>query len=325
MGLRFSFRPDSGLPWKRLILPTRKVGELPKPSSGKASIRTFITLMTLANRKLLWIGDLKNTAEFYHVATVIQKDTELWHLPTVDAALHAATSSTPEPLVICLSETHPGQIQDAEVLKLTRRWPLSKIVVVGSCLADGQRRSGPSLRGVLQVPWHDLPSRIITWMHRLESGQLSSLADAPSFRRDERWLLDATTRKSPQTVLNQPAQVRVTIAASTDTIAEAVSDLVTATGGIVEQAVTGKPPIQDSADIVIWDLHDSPESQLEWIRLLTCQNPHRIIALLCSFPRSESAKAAMDAGATVVLGRPTDSEALCGVLLLAETALSASP
>ncbi|MBT6056289.1 MAG: hypothetical protein HOH16_12760, partial [Planctomycetaceae bacterium] len=101
--------------------------------------------MTLAKRKLLWIGDLENTAEFRHVTTVIQKNIELWHLPTVDAALHAATSSDPEPIVICLSETHPGQIHDAEVLHLTRRWPLSKIVVVGSCLADGQRRSGPSL------------------------------------------------------------------------------------------------------------------------------------------------------------------------------------
>lgn len=281
--------------------------------------------MTLAKRKLLWIGDLENTAEFRHVTTVIQKNIELWHLPTVDAALHAATSSDPEPIVICLSETHPGQIHDAEVLHLTRRWPLSKIVVVGSCLADGQRRSGPSLHGVLQVPWHDLPSRIIAWLHRLESGQPSSLADAPSFRRDERWLLDATTRKTPHTALNQPTQVRVTVAASTDTTAEAVSELVTAAGGIVQRTVTGKPPIQDATDVVIWDLHDSPELQLEWIRLLTCQNPYRIIALLCSFPRSESAQAAMDAGATVVLGRPTDGEALCGVLLLAETALLASP
>ena len=280
--------------------------------------------MTSAKRKLLWIGDLGNTAEFRHVATVIQKNIELWHLPTVDAAFHATASGDPEPLIICLSETHPGQIHDAEVLRVTRRWPLSKIVVVGSCLADGQRRSGPSLSGVLQVPWHDLPSRMIVWLHGLESDQPSSLADAPSFRRDERWLLDATTTKTPHTVLDQSTQVKVTVAASTDTAAEAVHELVTAAGGIVEQAVTGKPPIQDTADVVIWDLHDSPELQLEWIRLLTCQNPHRIIALLCSFPRSETAQAAIDAGATVVLGRPTDGEALRGVLLLAKTALSAS-
>ena len=280
--------------------------------------------MTSAKRKLLWIGDLGNTAEFRHVATVIQKDIELCHLPTVDAAFHAATSGDPEPLIICLSETHPGQIHDAEVLRVTRRWPLSKIVVVGSCLADGQRRSGPSLSGVLQVPWHDLPSRMIVWLHGLESDQPSSLADAPSFRRDERWLLDATTTKTPHTVLDQSTQVKVTVAASTDTAAEAVHELVTAAGGIVEQAVTGKPPIQDTADVVIWDLHDSPELQLEWIRLLTCQNPHRIIALLCSFPRSETVQAAIDAGATVVLGRPTDGEALRGVLLVAKTALSAS-
>ena len=280
--------------------------------------------MTSSKRILLWIGSLENTAEFRHVTTAIQKNIELWHLPTVDAALHAAANSDPEPLVICLSETHPGQIHDDEILRLTSRWPLSKIVVVGSCLADGQRRSGPILSGVLTVPWHDLSSRIIVWLHRLESGQPSSLANAASFRREERWLVDATTTNAPHTVLDYVTQVRVTVAASTDTTAEAVSELVTAAGGLVEQTITGKPPIQDTADVVIWDLHDSPEFQLEWIRLLTCQNPRRIIALLCSFPRSDTAQAAMAAGATVVLGRPTDGEALRGVLLLAETALSAT-
>ena len=280
--------------------------------------------MTSSKRILLWIGSLENTAEFRHVTTAIQKSVKLWQLPTVDAALHAVANSDPEPLVICLSETHPGQVHSDEILRLTSRWPLSKIVVVGSCLADGQRRSGPLLKGVLTVPWHDLSSRIIVWLHRLKSGQPSSLADAASFRREERWLVDATTTNAPHTVLDYVTQVRVTVAASTDTTAEAVSELVTAAGGLVEQTITGKPPIQDTADVVIWDLHDSPEFQLEWIRLLTCQNPRRIIALLCSFPRSDTAQAAMAAGATVVLGRPTDGEALRGVLLLAETALSAT-
>ena len=280
--------------------------------------------MTSAKRILLWIGNLEDTAEFRHVTAVIQNSVELWHLPNVDAALQAAANSDPEPLVICLSETHPGQIHGEEILQLTSRWPLSKIVVVGSSLADGQRRSGPSVSGVLTVPWHDLPSRMIVWLHRLESGQPSSLADATTFRREERWLVDARTTNTPHTVLDLATQVRVTVAASTDTTAEAVSELVTAAGGTVEQTITGKPPIQDRADVVIWDLHDSPEFQLEWIRLLTCQNPRRIIALLCSFPRSDTAQAAMAAGATVVLGRPTDGEALRGVLLLAETALSAT-
>ena len=100
--------------------------------------------MTSAKRKLLWIGDLGNTAEFRHVATVIQKNIELCHLPTVDAAFHATASGDPEPLIICLSETHPGQIHDAEVLRVTRRWPNTKKDVVVTCLDYAQRRSDPT-------------------------------------------------------------------------------------------------------------------------------------------------------------------------------------
>ena len=280
--------------------------------------------MTSSKRILLWIGSLENTAEFRHVTTAIQKSVTLWHLPTVDAALHAVANSDPEPLVICLLETHPGQVHGDEIRRLTSRWPLSKIVVVGSCLADGQRRSGPLLNGVLTVPWHDLSSRIIVWLHRLKSGQPSSLADAASFRREERWLVDATTTNAPHTVLDYVTQVRVTVAASTDTTAEAVSELVTAAGGLVEQTITGKPPIQDTADVVIWDLHDSPEFQLEWIRLLTCQNPRRIIALLCSFHEVILHKPRWPPVLPLSSVAQQTAKLFGGVLLLAETALSAT-
>jgi ActR/RegA family two-component response regulator len=107
-------------------------------------------------------------------------------------------------------------------------------------------------------------------------------------------------------------------------MAEAVGELITMAGGTLVHCVTGKPPIQDTAEIIIWDLQDSPELQLEWIRLLTSQNPKRALALLCSFPRSDTAHAAIGAGADAVLGRPTDCEAIRGVLLMAKTALLAS-
>ena len=42
-------------------------------------------------------------------------------------------------------------------------------------------------------------------------------------------------------------------------------------------------------------------------------------------PRGDTAEAAMDAGATAILGRPTDCEAIRGVLSMAKTDLLASP
>jgi len=251
-------------------------------------------------------------------------DIEIQHCPTVDAALKNTTSDTPEPTIICLAETHPGQIHFRDVFRLTQHWPLSRIVSVGSCLSDGRRRSGPLVDGILEVPWHDLPSRMKVWLQRIDSGAPSSLTSPPTFRRDERWLAESIESQPFHETSVQATPATVTVAASSHMMAEAVGELITVAGGILVHCVTGKPPIQDTAEVIIWDLQDSPESQLEWIRLLTSQNPNRTLALLCSFPRSDTAHAAIEAGATAILGRPTDCEAIRGVLLMAKTDLLAS-
>ena len=280
--------------------------------------------MTPKNRRLLWIGDIHQTAEFCHVADAIGSDIEMQEYPNVDVALNATTSNSPAPTLICLTETHPGQIQFHDVLRLVHHWPLSRIVAVGSCLSDGRRRSGPVVDGILEVPWHDLPSRMQVWLQRLDSGAPSSLTHAPTSRREERWLAEVIEAQTSCHSVNQSAQATVTVAASSKSMTEAVGELVTASGGILVHSVTGKPAIKDTADVIFWDLDESPKSQLEWIRLLTSQTPTRVLALLCSFPRSDTAQAAMEAGATAVLGRPTDCEAIRGVLCMAQTALLAA-
>ncbi len=280
--------------------------------------------MTPTNRSLLWIGDLHQTAEFCQVVDAIGHEIEIQHYPSVDAALKATAISQPEPTIICLAETHPGQVHYKDVLRLIHHWPLSRVVAVGSCLSDGRRRSGPVMDGILEVPWHDLPSRMRVWLQRIKTGVPSSLSRAPTLRREERWLAEAIERQTFCDTVDQSAQATVTVAASSKMMAEAVSELVPAAGGILVNCVSGKPAIQDTADVILWDLYDSPESQLEWIRLLTSQKPNRAIALLCSFPRGDTAQAAMEAGATAILGRPTDCEAIRGVLFMAKTALLAA-
>ena len=280
--------------------------------------------MTPKNRRLLWIGDIHQTAEFCHVADAIGSDIEMQQYPRVDVALNAITSNEPDPTIICLAETHPGQIQFHDVHRLIHHWPLSRIVTVGSCLSDGRRRSGPVIDGILEVPWHDFPSRMQVWLQRIDSGAPSSLTHAPTSRREERWLAEAIEVQKSCSPVNQSTQATVTVAASSESMTEAVGELVTTSGGILVHCVTGKPAIQDAADVIFWDLHESPKSQLEWIRLLTSQKPTRVLALLCSFPRADTAQAAMEAGATAVLGRPTDCEAIRGVLCMAQTALLAA-
>jgi DNA-binding NarL/FixJ family response regulator len=162
------------------------------------------------------------------------------------------------------------------------------------------------------------------WLQRIESGAPSSLSRAPTLRREERWLAEAIEQQTFCDTVDQRAQVTVAVSAASKTMTEAVGELVTAAGGILVNCVIGKPAIEDTTDVILWDLYDSPESQIEWIRLLASHKPNRLIALLCSFPRGDSAQAAMEAGAIAVLGRPTDCEAIRGVLFMAKTALLAA-
>jgi hypothetical protein len=268
---------------------------------------------------LLWIGDVNQPEEFRLTFDAINPLLESFQTATIAVAL--ARLQTPAPTLICLAEPRPGMFTNADVLALSGQWPLARIVVIAGCLADGRRRSGPDLPGVIMVPWHDLPARLRAWLHALAEGRPSSLDLPLTARRDERWLNQFVGPKPVREAADHP---QVTVAADSTLAAEAVGELVLSSGGTLVGQQTGRPSITAPADLVIWDVGDAIEPHLGWLRLLARQRPHRSIVLLCSFPRSDAVRAAIDAGATAVLGRPTDREALSGILLASKTALSAT-
>ena len=118
--------------------------------------------------------------------------------------------------------------------------------------------------------------------------------------------------------ISQPRRrPRVTVAGDTTATAEAVGDLVRVAGGEVVEQITGRPPIAADCDCIVWDRGARLDGDLGWLQLLAGQQPERPIILLCSFPRGDAVTAARAAGATAVLGRPADREALLGLLLTA--------
>jgi DNA-binding NarL/FixJ family response regulator len=67
--------------------------------------------------------------------------------------------------------------------------------------------------------------------------------------------------------------------------------------------------------VVVWDVPAITAADLTWISLLTAHRPARAVVVLESFPRADTTRAALEAGAVAVLGRPVSMEALSGVLL----------
>ena len=237
------------------------------------------------------------------------------------ASPRAAVADPPEafrersPAVILLASPTPAAWVLADLLPLRLRWPLAPVVSVASGLVDGRRRSGPPLPGVDEVPWHDLAGRLSWWLADREAGRPGTLGMPATARREERFL-EATCGRRQR---GQPLQVAVAARRAVDL--EAVGDLVAAAGGIVAHQTCGRPMLEESSDVIVWDPGPLADADLAWVGLLVASRPRRQVVLLESFPRAERVMAAVQAGALAVLGRPGSAEALAGTLLQAARAV----
>lgn len=213
------------------------------------------------------------------------------------------------PDCVVLAHDQPGAWTGERVLGVTRRLPLVPVVAVSGSLADGRRRSGPSLPGVEEIAWHDLAGRLAAWFADLDRGTAGSIGLPPTSRREERILAGHDVRAPAPD--GGPA---VAVVARDRTDLEGLVGLVRACGHQVGTTGIGRPAIDTGEPILVWDVRGLSADDLEWLRLLSSNRRTLSTVILDSFPRGDSAAAALAAGAAAVLGRPTGREVLVGVL-----------
>lgn len=210
------------------------------------------------------------------------------------------------PAVILLGSSSPGRWTLSDAIAVSRRWPLAPIVSVASTIVDGRRRSGPPVPGIDEVMWHDLPGRLRAWLDDRERGRPGTRGQPITARREE------------AIVENVRPRVRglgLSLAAGRPVDLEALADLSIAAGAIVNRRTCSRPPIDDDAAVVVWDVGLIDAPSLAWLRILAANRPGRRVVLFESFPRAETTVAALEAGAAAVLGRPCGVEAFAGTLL----------
>lgn len=216
---------------------------------------------------------------------------------------------TAPPLLACLAIDSPGRHSIESAIRVTRAWPLCRVIAITTSLMEGRRRSGPSLPGVEDVPWHDLAGRIELWLADLRAGRPGPLGMPPTSRREDR-VLDAIA----SILAGTPPARGVAAAASHRDALEGLAALLEAIGCPPTDAMLGRPAMQVQADVLVWDCGGTVEPEMPWLQVLAAQHPDTDIVLLESFPRGERALRAMRAGAACVLGRPTSAEVLSGTL-----------
>jgi hypothetical protein len=263
-----------------------------------------------SSRPALWIGSA-DTEELRLARGWVQPTLSRWQTPLrsfenpAEAAAAAAHDPTTPRLAI-LATDRPTRWTLDDAVTLSRAWPLMPIVSVASSLVEGRRRSGPPLSGIEEVPWHDLPGRVEAWFTGWDSGRAGTLATPTATRRDERLLgiMTACPRKP----------LTVSVVASTPMDADGIAALVPFAGGIVGTTRCGRPPLDEAANTLIWDVGSLTADTLGWLGILAANRSQLAIILVESFPRGDSVRAALEAGATAVLGKPLSVEALMGTL-----------
>ena len=66
--------------------------------------------------------------------------------------------------------------------------------------------------------------------------------------------------------------------------------------------------------MLVWDTGALGTGHLAWLGLLAANRPGLRVVVIDSFPRADTALAALRAGAAAVLGRPVSAESLAGAL-----------
>ena len=221
------------------------------------------------------------------------------------------------PTLAVLAAHRPARWTLAEAVAVSRRWPLAPLVACTTSLADGRRRSGPWLPGVEEVPWHDLAGRLAWWLVELAAGRAGSLGWPATARREERHADSATRVREVVAASGEPPSVAV--AGGCRISVEGTADLVAAAGFPVVGRTRGRPRLEEQADVVVWDTATPAGTDLAWLGMLAANRPGLGIVVLDSFPRGDTARAALRAGAAAVLGRPAGLEALAGTLLRLKT------
>jgi len=257
-----------------------------------------------------WIGPTSGT-ELAVVRAALDGGLEVVDQATVDDAIAWEVNAGRRPEIVLLAAGRPGCWPLEEVVAVVRRWPLATVVGVATSLGDGRRRSGPTIAGVEEVAWHDLPGRLECWLATRAAGRPGALGVPATARREERLLetLDAVAGLD-----RAGCDAPVWIAGGRGSDLEGLADLLALAGRRVAGRTLGRPPLDLEAPLLVWDVVAVGADDLAWLRMLAANRPRTQVVLLESFPRGDAVEAALRAGAGAVLGRPIVLEALEGTL-----------
>jgi hypothetical protein len=245
-------------------------------------------------------------AEFASVRAEIDADQTWPTAPTLHAAIdHIAAANAPPQLVL-LAQSHAGADDQAEVERLRRLAPLTRVIVVAGSWCEGELRTGRPLSGAVRIYWYEFAAWWRAALERLANGETPP------------WAEPLTDLRAGHSIRLRPTstngQSRVLAIDTTDFAAfDALSAGLTSLGwhclwqprhrAALNVETGGAHPLPTAA---LWDGGQLDDEELgnltAFCRRLRAQNAP-VIALL-DFPRAEHAAQTRSAGVAAFLAKP---------------------
>jgi len=224
-------------------------------------------------------------------------------LPAVDFA----------PALVIFAQGFAGEIEEADVVRLRRRYPTAALVRIAASWCEGELRSAPIVHGVKRYVAHQALPSLLADLARLERG-LRPDWGLPATATDEESLAAAIdVRPSTPRI-----PVRVGIAATDPQVERWLRDLCRRTldaEPAIYQFETGTGfEIGAAPSLVLWDVPHGTDAaaamEFDLLKRSIAVKEASVVAL-ANFPRRELIEVLRDAGVVEVLGKPVTE----GVLL----------
>jgi len=215
------------------------------------------------------------------------------------------------PALVIVAQGFAGELGEADVVRLRRRYPTAALVRIASSWCEGELRNAPPVHGVKRYVAHQALPSLLADLARLERG-LRPDWGLPATSTDEESLLaaiDARPRLSMESV-------RIGIMASDPAVDRWLHDLYRS-NSCLEPAIynfqTGTGyEAAEAPSLILWDVPDSAavaEREFDLLQREIASKAAMVIAL-ANFPRREQVARWREAGVVAVLGKPTTDAVL---------------
>jgi len=257
---------------------------------------------------ILWLGDGRRPEFAPTFAALSARANVTECAGPADAELPAADLT---PVLVIVAQGFAGELGEADVVRLRRRYPTAALVRIASSWCEGELRNAPPVHGVKRYVAHQALPSLLADLARLERG-LRPDWGLPATSTDEESLLaaiDARPRLSMESV-------RIGIMASDPAVERWLRDLCRS-NSCLEPAIykfqTGTGyEAAEAPSLILRDVPDSAAVAEREFDLLQREIAGKaaIVIALANFPRREQVARWREAGVVEVLGKPTTDAVL---------------